>query len=326
MTGFSTLAILLWPLILLSNHIPVHGRSLGLVVQDPLQKVLTPQLVQEGNITAARPFYAIAHRVLTAEGVKDALSNGANALEIDMTPYKDGWWANHNGIFGVRLTDYTAKQMFETIAAERTAGKPVTFVWLDIKAADWCPINDPAWQHCSVIALQNLARQILEPVGVRVMYGIYKPGEKAIKFLRNNLNSNEAFNLDGTAAEVAQQFANGGPADKRKRVMSYGWHTIREGFGDCSEPQDAKKTCTQLRLGASSGEFGNVFGWTVQKNHAWQVNMVLDKTEIEGLIYGFDHTSYYDHPDVREALSHITLWLKKNPQRRYLAGASDYPW
>lgn len=116
-----------------------------------------------------KPIYAIAHRVLTAQGVKDAFANGANAIETDMTAWRDGWYADHDGT----LTSYGDKVevLFKAIADEKRNGKPVTFVWLDLKNPDYCDPNSNKWRHCSIAALQDLARSILQPAGIRVLYG-----------------------------------------------------------------------------------------------------------------------------------------------------------
>ncbi|KAL8765860.1 MAG: hypothetical protein Q9203_006271 [Teloschistes exilis] len=143
----------------------------------------------------ARPFYVIAHRVLTSGEIDDALRDGANAVEIDMTAYKEGWWADHD--HAANSWGDSALDIFHHIAQERQNGKSITFFWLDIKSPDWCDPDDPKWQHCSVGGLRDLARQILQPVGVRVLYGyILGANSKTYTFIRDGLNSNEAIKLD----------------------------------------------------------------------------------------------------------------------------------
>src|SRR4051794_13035771 len=43
-----------------------------------------------------QPFYLIAHRVLTTQGIYDALSHGANAIELDVSATKQEWYADHD--------------------------------------------------------------------------------------------------------------------------------------------------------------------------------------------------------------------------------------
>ncbi|KAL8807894.1 MAG: hypothetical protein Q9200_004481 [Gallowayella weberi] len=232
----------------------------------------------------ARPFYLIAHHVLTSTGIEDAVHNGANAVEIDMTAYEEGWWADHD--HGANSWGDSAKDIFNKIANERRNGKTITFVWLDIKNPDWCDPNDPKWQHCSVGGLRDLARQILQPAGVRVLYGyVFKASSKTYPFIRDGLNSNEAINLDGNPKQVLDLFQRNGPKDQSRRVSSYGDDDISFEFGTCQE--DKYNTCTELRQAVASGKFGRVFGWTSTAGKGDYVRKELDTAGVDGIIYGF---------------------------------------
>ncbi|KIM32613.1 hypothetical protein M408DRAFT_19998 [Serendipita vermifera MAFF 305830] len=263
----------------------------------------------------------IAHRVLTVEGVKIALAHGANALEIDMTAWKKGWWADHDGT--LTSAGDTARAMFEAIAHERSGGKTVTFVWLDIKNPDWCDPADSKWKHCSITGLRDLARDILEPAGVRVLYGFYKVG-RAYKLIRDDLNSMEVINMDGKSEDVQQEFVNNGPTDKSRRVMSYGYFNLPFQFGNCRE--EIYYTCTELRQAVESDAFGKVFGWTSSDGHAWYVDKLLGEAGIDGLIYGLKVTHYHEDEDAHAAAQDILKWLDNHRDRRYLAAQNDSPW
>ncbi|RDL34799.1 Uncharacterized protein BP5553_07927 [Venustampulla echinocandica] len=268
-----------------------------------------------------QPFYAIAHRVLTVQGIKDALSHNANAVEIDMTATQEGWWANHDGFEWTKGD--TAQAMFETIAEERKAGKTLNFVWLDIKTPDMCDPLDNNQQHCSISGLRDLARQYLEPQGVRVLFGFYKTSPIGYHSILESLNSNEAMNLDGKALAVQQEFESSGPA-KRQRVYSYGFDFLPIQFGDCTESRFF--TCTELRQGAASGQFGKVFGWTSKQGETSYVDKLLGVAGVDGLIYGYAATNYADTDHTRSASQDVLSWVANHKDRRYLATQNDNPW
>lgn len=320
--------------LLASNALPIAARASVTSNKGLAQQVLTPpsgdhdiadtvNTLDEANITSARPFYNIAHRVLTEKGVHHALSNGANAVEIDMYAWKKGWWADHDGT--PTSAGDTARAMFETIATERKAGKPIIFVWLDIKNADWCSPNDPKWRHCSIAGLRDLAREVLQPHGVRVLYGFYRSSGLAYSLIRDNLNDNEAINLNGKASDVATAFKNAGPAQLSKRVMSYGYFNLPFEFGDCKEK--GYYTCTELRQAVETGAFGKVFGWTSSSHQAEYVDKLLGVAGIDGLIHGLKATNYgADQGTTRAAAQDIINWVKSHSDRRYIATVNDVPW
>ncbi|KAI4274723.1 MAG: hypothetical protein LQ337_003722 [Flavoplaca oasis] len=275
---------------------------------------------------APRPVYLIAHRVLTSKAVDDALKNGANALEVDVSAFKEGWWADHD--HGPNTWRDSAKDLFNKIAKERRNGKSITFVWLDIKTPDKFDPNDPNQQQSSVRGLQDLARQILQPAGVRVLYG-YILREKGTTsntypFIRDRLNSNEAINLDGNPKEALQRFQSSGPTNKYKRVSSYGWPEISTGFGNCREA--SYQTCTELRQAVDSGQFGKVFGWTSTEGDGEYVKKELETAGVDGIIYGLSNEDYVDGLKTRAAAKDIVDWIKSHPGQGFIATNDDSPW
>ncbi|KAI4246293.1 MAG: hypothetical protein L6R40_001961 [Gallowayella cf. fulva] len=281
------------------------------------------QIDQRALSSQGRPFYLIAHRVLTSKGIDDALKNGANAVEIDMNAYEQGWWADHDR--AANSWGDSAKDIFNKIASERRNGKIITFVWLDIKNPDWCDPNDPKWQHCSVGGLRDLARQILQPAGVRVLYGyIFNANSKTYPFIRDGLNSNEAINLDGNPKKALGLFEAGGPKDRSRRVSSYGDSDFSFEFGNCQENE--YYTCTELRQAVASGKFGKAFGWTSTVGKGDYVRKELDVAGVDGIIYGFASADYKDTADTRATAKDIVDWVKSHPDRRFIATNDSPPW
>lgn len=270
------------------------------------------------NPRAAKPFYAIAHRVLTVQGIKDALSHGANAVEIDFQPWSNsGWWADHDGTQS--SAGGTAREVLQAVADQRRAGRPVTFVWFDIKNADWCDADDPRWAHCSVTALRDLAREILQPVGVRALYGFYGTSYKynAYSRIAYSLNSNEAVNLDGSLAWAQQGFDGAGPGDRGRRVYSWGDPSIRNGF---------EGRVAELRQAASSGQFAKVFSWTSASGDSAFVKRLVDEIKVDGIIYGYSGANYDNSASVQTALRDVTSAVKAASGQYYLATTADVPW
>lgn len=283
-----------------------------------------PQIQDEtnnggGNMTS-EPFYMIAHRVHTVQGIRDSLSHGANALEMDMYAWKDGWYADHDGTSITRGD--SARTIFEAIASERQAGHTINFVWFDIKTPDRC-IDSPSKRYCAVEGLQDLSREILEPHGVRVQFGFYNTRGRAYHAIAKSINANEALNLNGASHTVQSAFA-ASSVSFAQGVMSYGNWILPLQFGNCDET--SYYTCTELRQAKASRAFGKVFAWTTGSTHEWYVEKLLGTAGVDGLIYGFQLTSYYDHAETRDAARHVLDWIKRNPHRRYLATQEDEPW
>lgn len=267
-----------------------------------------------------KPIYAIAHMVLSAQGMKDAIKNGANSFEIDLTAW-DKWFADHDGT-GDSAGD-TAQDLFKAVADERKAGTDIPFVWLDIKDPDKCGSED---ENCGIKKLQTLCRQLLQPAGVRVLYGFFQTEDsRAYEVISNSLNDNEAVVLSGEADEVLEMYS-GSSVSKKQRFMDYGWTQLEEGFGNCEE--SGYNTCTELRQAAvmrDQGEFGGVLSWTSTVGDASLVQDLLSKAGVDGIIYGFEITRYYDHEDTRTAANDIINWVDGSDSH-YMATNSDIPW
>jgi hypothetical protein len=268
-----------------------------------------------------KPFYAIAHRCNNVGAIQRAVNDGANAIEMDLYSEDSGWWASHDG---PSKNGDKARVMFDAIAGHRKAGKPLTFVWLDIKNPDYCDPADPKWWFCSIAALRDLAREVLEPQGVRVLFGFYENWNgNGYRLIRHGLNAKEAVNIDGRSAPLQQEFNANGPADVSKRVLSYGDVNIGNGFGDCTEPGDAHLTCTQLRQAAASHAFGKVFGWTATTGQSSYTEKLMG-VGVDGIIYGLSG-GLYDGA-ASQAAKELRTSLGKYSGNYYIAGKDDFPW
>ena len=106
----------------------------------------------------------IGHRVLVKQGVYDAL-HGANARLMSKLR-KAGWQITTTQL---AVAVNSARDMLEAIANARKQGKPIKFVWLDPQNPDRYNTIDPKLRYGSILGLRDLAREILEPVGVRVL-------------------------------------------------------------------------------------------------------------------------------------------------------------
>ncbi|GAA3167121.1 MULTISPECIES: phospholipase [Streptomyces] len=284
--------------------------------------------------TEQRPTWAIAHRVLTTGGVTTALANGANALEIDATAWRDGWWADHDGSptsYGATMSD-----MFDRIAKEQESGRHVSFVWLDMKNPDWCDSSDPDWRHCSVAALRDMARKKLERKGIRVLYGFYgKEGGSGWKNALADLNSKEAVSFSGTYAQVRDGFAEHGPdIPGNQRVMDDGLFSMALKF------TGIRKELAAGRADRDAGKLAQTVGWTVGKGDRARAAALLDagngSAAVDSLIYGNRMSCYpdgvsgpkgcgTDDSAVRESLSYLTDYVKAHPDTRRMATPRDIP-
>ncbi|MFI8875425.1 phospholipase [Streptomyces sp. NPDC055243] len=286
------------------------------------------------NTPEQRPTWAIAHRVLTTGGVSTALSNGANALEIDATAWRKGWWADHDGT--LTSSGDTMADMFDQVAKEHEGGRDVSFVWLDMKNPDWCDSRDPKWRHCSVAALRDMARTKLESKGIRVLYGFYgKEGGSGWKDALGDLNSKEAVSFSGDYAQVRDGFAEHGPnVPGNQRVMDNGLFNMALKFSGIREELEAG------RKARDTGDLAQTVGWTVGKGDRERAATLLDSSQgsaaVDSLIYGNRMSCYPDGVNgpqgcgtddsaVRESLSYITDYVKTHPDTRRMATPKDIP-
>lgn len=286
------------------------------------------------SAAAQRPTWAIAHRVLTTGGVTKALSNGANALEIDATAWRKGWWADHDGT--LTSSGDTMSAMFDQVAEEHDGGRHVSFVWLDMKNPDWCDSSDPQWRHCSVAELRDMAREKLESRGIRVLYGFYgTEGGSGWKNALGDLNSKEAVSFSGSYAQVRDGFAEHGPdVPGRQRVMDNGLFNMALKFGTIRQELAAGRNARD------AGSLAQTVGWTVGKGDEDRAATLLDSADggaaVDSLIYGNRMSCYpdgvsgpkgcgTDDSAVRESLSYITDYVKAHPDTRRMATPADIP-
>lgn len=303
---------------------------LGCAAQSPghhhRHQHLHQQKQQEQQQQRQRPIYAIAHRVLSPSAVTAALSHGANAIEVDLTAQeKTGWWADHSG--EANSTDSTAQEIFTSVADARRHGQNVTFVWLDIKNPDLC---DPKrMPECSIEALRDLARDILQPAGVKALYGFYQTADsRGFKVMSESItdNGNEAVVLSGKASEVATQYKDKGIEAPRK-LMDDGFPQMENNFGTCREPGNF--TCAELRNASDmrdQGQLGKTMGWTSTRGDSGRVDMLLGTARVDGIIYGFQDKEYRNDPVVIEAFGDIRSFVDRHSDSHRMATVDDVPW
>ncbi|RDA94975.1 hypothetical protein CP533_0102 [Ophiocordyceps camponoti-saundersi (nom. inval.)] len=293
--------------------------------------------VANDTVAGPRPFWAIAHRVLDKNGVEAALEHGANAIETDITAQKgEGWWADHDG--NSRSKGDKMNDLLAAVADSRRAGKPISWVWFDLKNPDECGAEDAS---CNIEALRKLARETLEPVGVKVLWDFIGPDAKGRAFgvIRDDLNENEALGIDGLGSDLlglngitaddAKSIMEGGkPINLSQRVWTKGWALPNLKIGSCEDEaamSSSNDICPQVRQAIKSKAFGKVFGWTVTKSNTQEANSLME-VGVDGLIYGFMATNYADDDESRAALKIVTDWLGAHKDRRYLATLEDKPW
>ncbi|KAL6714781.1 hypothetical protein ACLMJK_007041 [Lecanora helva] len=269
-----------------------------------------------------RPIWMIAHKCLTIQGIDDAISNGANAVEMDLTSYKEGWWAQHTD----QPKYAPIRDLFDHISAKKAAGANIQWVWLDIKTPDAIPDG-----YGSIEGLQKLVREHLLPHGVGALYGFAVGTGDALDYIKETITSGEAVNYDGSSNDSDQ---NKTPKDTVKalenvpvdnRVGSYGWDLLSHSFGDCFE--DDFYTCTELRQAKASGNWGTVLGWTTTLDETGDddfTDKLFNQAKVDGMIYGYSDVKYHDSPNSRAAAKIIQDWISAHADEAKLA--DSMPW
>lgn len=258
------------------------------------------------DIRSTLNLYAIAHKVLDNAGVDAAIKHGANALEMDMTAWKEGWWCDHDGT--ANSWHASTEDQFKYVASKKAGGANLQWIWLDIKTPDFCDLDDSTKDVCSIKGLQKLARDILHPAGVRTLYGFGAPDGKAFKYVRGDLTENEAINEDNSAQKTPRQvLGDFGDVKRNQKIGSYGDDDLFKGFGDCTEP--SKNTCTELRIAKESGHWGKVFGWTVAQGQDNMVDKMFGQAKVDGTIYGHEQDLYNDDQWTQAAAKSIHDWI-----------------
>jgi hypothetical protein len=282
--------------------------------------------------TKGTPLWAVAHRVSYIKSLDIALSDGANAIEMDMCPYEEGWFVNHDCSSPSASPEgkQSAADMFRAIGQRRNASHTIGFVFLDLKNPR-CS-STPA---CRLSTLQNLARKYLEPYGVRVLYAFTDPDNSvAFRSIGESLTTDEAVSVSrpfAGAEKILKDFEGQGKLiPTAKRVMDKGVSVFQDlGFGDCSgRGIDEYKICSQLKKGAcirdQQHDFARVFTWTTTTETGNLANMLLEKSGVDGLLYGHG-TKEYD-ASARSAALDIINWVERNSDHYYMATNSDRPW
>jgi sphingomyelin phosphodiesterase D len=272
-----------------------------------------------------RPVWAGGHRVLEKKYIPAALNSGANALEIDLTGRKDKghiWYAQHDP-YGA---GDTASDMFDDIARRKRGGSNISFVWFDIKTPNRCKSSIMKENPCSMEHLIKMARQKLEPAGVRVLYGFtrdayskeaHPTGWEDMK--RAGVNSMEAIDFNGKCDQVLKDFSHYAkfvPADRR--IMDYGYFHLDWGF-KTTKAELAK--CVKER---NQGKLKRVFSWTVTAARKKETQELLSDVGIDGLLYGRP-AKQFENEESPKAIQPIKDTINNSKGTLRFANTSDVP-
>ncbi|PHH81793.1 hypothetical protein CDD82_7835 [Ophiocordyceps australis] len=267
-------------------------------------------------VVQQRPIYIIANSVLESQNIAVALDHGANAIEIDVTAWGTTWWADRSG--NSFSWGDSVEEMFKTIAQLVKAGRYIGFVWLQIQNPNYCKASEQ--RSCSVGGLRDLVHRHLWRIPVPVLYAFprnfYSSEDSGALEVTENLLPYEAVAFDGHSQPVQLTFGQLGPGDERKRVMTDGYFDWATGFWPWRD---------EISDFVKGQAFQRVFGWTYAGGRPHLLDAMMD-TGIDGIVYGFKHTAYYEHEWVRRAAQEVREWIYRHPYRARVATKGDVPW
>ena len=320
-SGLASVFGLVALLVVSSNQLSIPPATKDVVLATRETDAAPGRALVQARADTRRPIWMIAHKCLTKQGVDDAITNGANAVEMDLTAYKEGWWAQHTG----EPWFDPIRDLFDHIAAKKDGGANIQWVWLDIKTPD--AFSDG---FGSIQGLQKLVREHLLPHGVTALYGFAVGSGNALDYIKKTLSSAEGINYDGSSDNHSE---NKTPKDTIKalqdvkvahRVGSYGWDELKNSFGDCYEKDFY--TCTELRQAKTSDNWATVLGWTAttEAGDTDFVNKLFNDAKVDGMIYGYSSEKYHDSADSRAAAKEIQDWIDAHKADVKLA--DSLPW
>lgn len=293
-----------------------------------------------------KPIFSIAHKILTVAQLEDALYDGANAIEVDLTAWREGdkgkgdkgaeasmWWMDHNGD-GIEFGD-PADVLLEAIGEKAGGQDGISFVMFDIKTPNHC---EPDEEGCGMETLVKMARDFVTSKGIRVVYGITTPDDASgtgFEYITQNLDDDTAVRITGKTEDVLDAYEDyGQDIPESKRIIDYGnaYLNAKDGppeFGDC-ESDEGDDLCPLLVRAVKArddGLLGKVFAWTVGSSDGDgdKVNSLLDKG-IDGLVYGYGMAEYEDSEGTLTALGHINGWVGDHTDTAVHATQDDSPW
>ncbi|PHH66631.1 hypothetical protein CDD81_6468 [Ophiocordyceps australis] len=263
-----------------------------------------------------RPIYLIAGSVLESKNIAVALDHGANAIEIDATAWERSWWADQAG--NIFSRGDSMEDLLKTIAKLVQQGRYIGFVWLQIRNPDYC--NLVTHRTCAVNGLRDIVHRHLSRLRVPVLYGFPRNYNNELvgggSDTADNLLPHEALAIQGLSSVVQHSFDDMGLSNERLRVITDGYFDWATGFWPWRD---------DIAQSVKSQAFQRVFAWTYAGGRTDNLDSMMD-TGIDGIVYGFKHTAYYAHTNVRNAAQEIKQWINSHPHRARLATKGDVPW